>query len=334
MGVKLGSPGQGADAVISVVRATHDVVLSAGAVGTPQLLMLSGIGPQQHLRDIGVPRVVADRPGVGANLQDHIAVAMIVDVGTDAVIEKDAKCLSALWQYFVHRRGVLTTNGLEAVSFWRSALATTPAPDVQFHLVCAGPTVLDSKNANSGPEVQQTVAAGVALEQRCVMNLVTLLHPASRGTIRLRTANPDDHPLIDPNYLSDPKDFPVIVQGLQEARRIFATLPMAPARQVRVGFDGSLPPSPFPYDSDAYWEWVVRGSGITLYHPVGTAAMGLRSNPMAVVDPLTLKVWGLDGLRVADASIMPTLPSGNTNAPAIMIGEKAAQLILLSHAAV
>jgi choline dehydrogenase-like flavoprotein len=286
------------------IRAAREVLLAAGALQSPQLLMLSGVGPAQHLRELGIP-VVHDLPGVGANLHDHIDVVQVLDaphlkdlVGLSFRGALDV--LKAIPEWRRHRRGLLTTNYAEAGGFIKSAPGE-PLPDLQLHFVIA-------KLVDHG---RKTVFGhGYSCH-------ICLLRPRSRGTLRLRSADPFARPLIDPNFLADPEDVRRLVHGFKLMREILAQPALA-------GHGGSELPNSANAKSDAQIEAFIRANADTIYHPVGTCRMG--TGALDVVDP-QLRVHGLDGLRVVDASIMPTIVGGNTNAPTIMIGEKGADLL-------
>jgi choline dehydrogenase-like flavoprotein len=319
-----------------VLKAKREVILCAGAVGSPHILLLSGVGPREHLAAKHVP-VVHNLPGVGQNLQDHMAMSMAWETSTaEPYHESDSKGLRglvALAKFIVFGTGLLASNGLEATLFGRTRLAPagTQAPDYQIHWLSTGPSERDASNLNLVDSFASYVKAHAG--QRVVTAIPTLLHPQSRGSITLATADHRDSPVIDPRYYSSDADVEVMLGAVRETQRIAAQQPLGEGnlvRHIRVGFEGMGPDSPFEYDTDDYWRWVIRGSSFTLYHPVGTCSMGPASNPMAVVDPETFAVHGLQGLRVVDASVMPSLPSGNTNAPTIMVAERAARAIINS----
>lgn len=286
------------------VEAEREILLSGGAVNSPQLLMLSGIGKASELRGHGIqPRV--DLPGVGQNLQDHLDVCTLVrsrhPVSYDMGPLREA--LVGV-QYLFNRKGIGSTNAAEAGGFVRSAHATDDRPDIQLHFV---PAQLDDHGRKRLPGHGMTIHA-------------CNLRPQSRGWIALRDANPAMPPRIQPRYLTAPEDLPVMIEAVKIARRIYDTKPFSswrgeeilPGEQVR---------------SDAEIEAFIRRKAETIYHPAGTCRMG--RDEASVVDE-ELRVHGVEGLRVVDVSIMPNLVSGNTNAPAIMIAEKAADLVLAS----
>jgi choline dehydrogenase len=286
-------------------RVEREVILSAGAIGSPQLLMLSGIGPAEHLLEHGI-RVRADSPGVGANLSDHPAVTAMWHTPKSPGLEEAGRPANlARWRYL--RSGPLTSNVAEAGGFSRT-LPSLQAPDLQWHVL---PTQF-TRNGLGDPSI------------RAVSLLVTLVSVGSRGFVRLRSGDPRHKPAIDPAYLSDGADIDPLISGLRMAREFAAAGPMAKLATVE------LAPGPGARTDTELREFIRRDLG-TLFHPVGTCAMGgdsrlAASKLTSVVDP-ELRVRGIDGLRVVDASVMPVVPRGNTNAPTIAIAERAADLI-------
>ncbi len=278
--------------------AEAEVVLAAGAVNSPQLLMLSGIGPADHLREVGV-EVVHHLPGVGENLHDHPAAPLIWHT-------RDTTDLAEFNTLFNFARakatgtGPLVSNVGEGGGFFRSRDGLA-APDLQIHVAPSG----FWDNGLHEPTTRKVTVAP------------TLVSVASRGRLRLRTTNPSWHPDIDPAYYDDQADVDAMVAGVRTAIETTRSGPLA--RYVDRPF---LPVERDPSDAEIVEH--LRRHTQTLYHPVGTCAMGVGD--MAVVDP-ELRVHGIEGLRVVDASVMPEVPRGNTNAPAIMVGEKAADLI-------
>jgi choline dehydrogenase len=284
------------------VYADSEVILCGGAINSPQLLMLSGIGPADSLRALGIP-VVADLPGVGQNLQDHLDVAVAyactepISWGT---LSAEAESL-----YHSSRKGPLASNGPEAGGFLTTR-PDLPMPDLQFHF---------SPGWSVGYGTERPAGHGFAFWP-------ALLRPQSCGYLTLRSPDPFAPPLIQPNYLACAADIDVLVQGMLIARRLART----PAFASVLGDE--IQPG-LAVQSEADLHAYIRSYASTVFHPVGTCKMG--SDPLAVVDA-QLRVHGVAGLRVADASIMPSIVNGNTNAPTIMIGEKLAQLV--EHASV
>jgi choline dehydrogenase-like flavoprotein len=287
-----------------LLRARGEVLLAAGALLSPQLLMLSGIGPAQHLRERGVA-VVHDLPGVGRNLHDHVDVVQVVEAPhlTDLFGVSGPGVLAALrgaLEWRRHRRGLLTTNFAEAGGFLRSS-PQERIPDLQLHFVLG-------KLVDHGRRV--TFGHGYSCH-------VCLLRPRSRGTLTLHSADPMAAPRIDPNFLGDIDDLRRLVRGFRLMRGILQQPALAAYR-------GREQASSAAAQDDAQIEAFIRDHADTIYHPVGTCRMG--SGALDVVDA-QLRVHGIAGLRVVDASVMPRIVGGNTNAPTIMIGEKAADLV-------
>jgi choline dehydrogenase len=283
-----------------------EVILSAGAIGSPQLLLLSGIGPADDLRELGIP-VIVDSPGVGANLSDHPVVpTQWRTPGMGNLWEKLTPPNLIRWR--LRHSGPLTSNLAEAGGFSRTRPSLL-APDLQWHAI-------------PSPFVDQ----GLADPQiRAFTLLVALVDVGSRGRIWLRSADPRHKPAIDPAYLSDGSDIAPLVEGVRLAREFAAAAPLAKVCTEEVG------PGPGVHTDTEVREFIRREIG-TLYHPVGTCAMGGDSRLAAtkitsVVDP-ELRVRGVQGLRVVDASVMPAVPRGNTNAPTIAVAERAADLII------
>lgn len=286
----------------TTIRCEREVLLTAGAINSPRLLMLSGIGPADHLRAAGVDPL-HDLPGVGSNLQDHLDLYVIAECTGDHTYDNVAKphrTVLAGLQYLLTKKGPVASTLFETGGFW-FADRTETAPDIQFHL-----------GLGSGIEagVARLKNAGVTLNS-------AYLRPRSRGTVRLPSNDPSAHPLIDPNYWDDPHDRAMSLQGLRMAREIFGQDALKPFIMAE------RQPGP-AIKSDADLVAYACRTCKTDHHPVGTCRMG--TDGMAVVG-LDLKVRGLEGLRVCDASIMPRVNSSNTNAPTIMIGEKASDLI-------
>ena len=287
---------------LETVRATREVIVTSGAMGSPKLLLQSGIGPAAHLRSVGVP-VLHDLPGVGENLQDHLDLFVIAECTGDHTYDNVAKLHRTLWaglQYVLFRTGPVASSLFEAGGFWY-ADPEARSPDIQFHL-----------GLGSGIEagVARLKNAGVTLNS-------AYLHPRSRGTVRLASADPAAAPLLDPNYWSDPHDRKMSFEGLKIARDIMRQNALKPYVLAE-----RLPGPDLQTDAELFEYGCANAK--TDHHPVGTCKMG--TDEMAVVD-LDLKVRGIEGLRVCDSSVMPRVPSCNTNAPTIMVGEKGADII-------
>lgn len=286
--------------------ARQEVIVSAGAFNSPQLLLASGVGPAQELRELGI-NVVADLPGVGKNLQDHPDVILNKQVRSLDLFGHSlpgfARLSLELLRYRRKRTGMPSSNFAEAGAFIRSRQGLA-VPDIQLHFV---PALL-----NHGGD-RKKLGHGYSCHA-CV------LRPKSRGEVRLRSRDMREAPMIDPRFLSDEEDMAGMVAGVRAIRRIFAQQALASAGGHELFTDDFGPGEGSQQAIEAF----VRERTDSVYHPVGTCKMGVDA--MAVVDP-ALRVRGVQSLRVVDASIMPTLVAGNTNAPAIMIAEKAAELV-------
>lgn len=311
------------------VLARKEVILSAGAINSPQILMLSGVGPKEHLNKFDIP-VLRDLK-VGENLQDHVGMGGLTFLVNKpiSIVQNRFQAFPMTMQYVMNQKGPMTTlGGVEGLGFVNTYLGNKSWPDIQFHMAPA------SINSDAGAKVRKvlgltdhlynTVYKPIANKDVWTL-MPLLLRPRSRGWVRLRSKNPFDYPSINANYFDDPIDIKTLVEGAKLAVRISEA-------KVFKQFGSRLHRIPFPnckhltFASDAYWECHIRTISMTIYHPVGTCKMGPSWDKDAVVDP-RLRVYGVKGLRVIDASIMPTIPSGNTNAPAIMVGEKGADLI-------
>ncbi|NLS04582.1 alanine-phosphoribitol ligase [Rhizobium sp. P32RR-XVIII] len=285
-----------------IIRAEREVLVSSGAIGSPKLLLQSGIGPADHLRATGVA-VKHDLPGVGGNLQDHLDLFVISECTGDHTYDGVAKLHRTLWaglQYVLFRSGPVASSLFETGGFWY-ADPDARSPDIQFHL-----------GLGSGIEagVARLKNAGVTLNS-------AYLHPRSRGTVRLSSADPAAAPLIDPNYWSDPHDRAMSLEGLKIAREIMQQAALKP-----YVLEERLPGTGVATDEQLFDYGCANAK--TDHHPVGTCKMGTDG---AAVVGLDLKVRGLEGLRVCDSSVMPRVPSCNTNGPTIMVGEKGADII-------
>jgi choline dehydrogenase-like flavoprotein len=287
---------------LEVLRAEREVLVSSGAIGSPKLLLQSGIGPADHLRSAGVG-VKHDLPGVGGNLQDHLDLFVIAECTGDHTYDGVARLHRTLWagiEYVLFRTGPVASSLFETGGFWY-ADPDARSPDIQFHL-----------GLGSGIEagVEKLKNAGVTLNS-------AYLHPRSRGTVRLRSNDPAAAPLIDPNYWSEQHDRTMSIEGLKLAREIMQQAALKPFVLAE-----RLPGLKAMSDEDLFDYGCANAK--TDHHPVGTCRMGAGEDAVVGLD---LKVRGLEGLRVCDSSVMPRVPSCNTNAPTIMVGEKGADII-------
>ena len=290
--------------VLKSATAEGDTILSAGAIGSPQIMQLSGIGPAALLGRHGIT-VRHELPGVGSNLQDHLQIRAIYRVGNTVTLNERASSLFGrariALEYALRRSGPMSMAPSQLGVFTKSD-AALDTPDLQYHVQ---PLSLDAfgQPLHDFPAITASVCN---------------LRPQSRGSVTIRSADPADKPMIQPNYLSTPGDRMVAANSLRLTRRIMAQAPLAPFTPQEY-----LPGVEFNSDDDLANK--AGDIGTTIFHPVGTARMG--SDADAVVDD-QLRVHGIDGLRVVDASIMPTITSGNTNSPTVMIAEKGADMIL------
>jgi choline dehydrogenase len=295
------------DGQLLEARARGEVILSAGAVGSPQILQLSGIGPAGWLTELGIA-TLRDTPGVGRNLQDHLQQRAIFKV-------QGVKTLNATYhsllgralmgaQYALFQKGPLTMAPSQ-LGIFTSSSSDHERSNIEFHVQ---PLSLDK----FGEPLHRFPAITVS---------ACNLRPTSRGTIRLRSADPSDKPVIAPLYLSTPEDRRVAADAIRVTRRLMQQPALQPYRPEE------FLPGPSVGNDDAALAKAAGDIGTTIFHPVGTAKMGIPSDPMAVVDE-RLRVMGLQGLRVVDASVMPTITSGNTNTPTIMIADKAARMVI------
>ncbi len=290
---------------IDTISAKKEIILSAGSIGSPQILMLSGIGSGEELQNLGI-NVIRDLDGVGKNLQDHLQARPIFKTDLSTINTETGnyakKALIGL-QYILTQRGPMTMAASLGTGFLKTE-DHLETPDIQFHI-----QPFSADMPSKGPHKFSAFTASVLQ-----------LRPESKGYLTLKSPNYLDHPNIHPNYLATATDCNTIVKGVQIARKIAEHEPLK-----KHILEEYAPGSDVPLnDEEGTLDWV-RRTAVTIYHPSGTCKMG--TDEMSVVTP-TLKVRGLEGLRVADASIMPSITSGNTNAPAIMIGEKASDLIL------
>ena len=288
---------------VKIARAESEVLITGGAIGSPKIMMLSGVGPADALKAKGIP-IVHDLPGVGENLHDHFGVDIVYELKEATSLDKYNKLHWMIWaglQYALFKTGPVASNVVEGGAFWY-ADKSRQDPDLQFHFL-------------NGAGVEAGVPA-IGSGSGCTLNSYTL-RPKSRGSVTLRSARPEDTPIVDPNFIAEPDDLKTSAEGVKISREImnqpeflkYIKQEHFPGRDVRTQQD---------------FENYARQYGRTSYHPVGTCKMGIDA--LAVVDP-QLRVRGLEGIRICDSSVMPSLVGSNTNAPTMMIAEKASDFI-------
>ncbi len=312
-----------------VVRAKREVIISAGAINSPQLLMLSGIGPEEHLNQHGIP-IIKSLP-VGMNLMDHYGTgAMVFTVNQPvSLVQSRYEDVRQVLKYYLLGNGALTIlGGVEGLAWISTKYAEDPEyPDVEFHFISGNP------GSDAGRSMRDVLGLtdkvwkmyeGMTFTDGFSV-IPMLLRPHSRGHIKLKSKNPLDSPVIEAGYFEDPRDVHVLVDAVKFILNLTDTKPF---RSVNAQFWSNKMPGceHLEMPSDAYFQCMIRHHTVTIYHYSGTAKMGPEWDDSAVVDP-RLNVHGISGLRVVDASIFPTVPSGNTNAPVIMVAEKASDMI-------
>lgn len=312
------------EGVIFTAKASKEVIVSSGSVNTPQLLMLSGIGPKSHLNELGID--VVKPLGVGFNLQDHAQLRGFIVTMDLPVPPTDI--LTDMFEYLVYKKGPLAGIDLFSINaFVTSSQATYPDIQIYFDSYPANSTVevmLDA-TLNGFNEIITQSLVEINSKRFTLSILPTLVRPKSRGRIMLKNTDPSEHPLIYPGYFSEEEDIQINLEAIRLLNKFVETSPMkamgAKVERINIPDCNSL-----QFQSDSYWTCVIKHMSATVYHPVGTCRMGPRKNKNSVVDP-NLRVKGVHQLRVVDASIMPTITSGNTNAPTIAIAEKASDII-------
>lgn len=317
------------------LKTRKEIIISAGSINSPQLLMLSGIGPRDHLETLNI-KVIRDLP-VGENLQDHVTTCGVyLKIEGDALIPlQPHEVLTELYKYFAFQTGEFTGISLTNFVGFINTKNLTDYPSLQ---------ILHTVHFQNDDYLLKTMWSTIEAEEEIWKSLSefnkrynmlgvypTLLQPKSVGKIVLNTNDPFEHPLIYSNYFTDEnsEDVKTIVEGIRFLQKLIATEPLSQYNPeiLRLNIPNC---KELIFDSDEYWECVVRNTAKTLYHPIGTCKMGPKSDPTAVVDS-TLKVHGVKGLRVVDASIMPKIVSANTNAASILIGQKGADFIIRDY---
>jgi len=311
------------------VKASKEVILSAGSIGSPQLLMLSGIGPKQHLHEMGIPNVV-DLP-VGKNLQDHLRwTGIFLDFKNHSAIFSPTYLLDEAYEYLIYNRGPFASSAAQDLQgFVNVHDSSSKYPNIQFHHVHFPQGQMDKSFISLvrlyiNEEISQDIVK-LLTEKTILAPIPVLLKPKSTGELRLRSKDPADPIRIFANYYSVQEDMDTMLKSLDIVKKMLNTETFK-RHGVRLHHLDIADCRDTEPDSEEYWKCNLRHMSFTIYHPVGTTKMGPQSDPTAVVSP-RLKVHGIQGLRVIDASIMPVITSGNTNAPTIMIGEKGADLI-------
>ncbi|CAF1301312.1 unnamed protein product [Adineta steineri] len=301
-----------------------EVILSAGAIGSPQILLLSGIGPRDELEKHEIP-VIVDLPGVGKNLQDHLTTILIYLSKISTFSARDLT-QENLQRWATEGKGPLTSCNVESLGWCQlNKTDKTQVPDTQLHFL---PVTVDTKFTNSlnfKPEIYEQYLNSHLSDgqQATALFLPTILHPKSKGEITLASRDPFIHPIINPNYLQNQEDVQTLVEACKLVEKISHSEPL---KDVLKSLAKEMNENEIIDNEDKFWELYVRKYSVTNFHPVGTCKMGKEQDEMTVVTPDT-KVKGVKGLRVIDASIMPSIVSGNTNIPTIAIAERAADLI-------
>lgn len=314
-----------------VAKATKEVILSAGAIGSPQILMLSGVGPEEHLRGNGIE--VIQNLKVGENLQDHLMYSTLfvkLNKFSNRLLQPH-QMLDEFYKYFMYRQGEMGQIRLTNLQGLINTKNDSEYPNIQymFSLHPQGDLLLGDilKCWNVEDEILHNIVH--SNERYNVLSFfLTLLNPKSRGKVLLKSKNPKDKPLIHSGYLTDEKgeDLQTLLEALRFTEKLLGTEAMR-SLEAEILDIGIPKCKKYKFGSDDYWKCAFRNLGMTVYHPVGTCKMGPEDDSEAVVNP-RLQVYGIKGLRVIDASIMPTITSGNTNAPSIMIGQKGAQMVM------
>eukprot|EP01080_Neovahlkampfia_damariscottae_P009017 gene9017-1116_t len=302
------------DEIISI-KAEKEVIISAGAVASPQLLMLSGIGPKEHLKEMEIETKV-DSPNVGQNLQDHPILSMEYNSTYYGLRQDDLESTHYILKYLMFKNNYLGGSPVLGTAFLNSSINEFPFPDLQIHFLPSATPCRSFKSLFGWKDGHCQVESADALGF-----IIVLLHEKSVGSVKLNSKNPMDHPIIDLNFFSHPEDKKKMLEGIRIVQKLASSKQFD---EFRVEIKKN-PMNPEKFDSDEYWKWNIENYGGHLFHAAGTCKMGKSINN-SVVDS-RLRVHGVKNLRVVDASIMPTITSGNTMAPVYMIAEKAADML-------
>ena len=307
---------------ISLIKARKEIILSAGAINTPQILMLSGVGPERHISSLGID-LKADLP-VGENLQDHVMVWMFSRINSSHSITTNLR--ESMWSklnYQLFGKGPISIAGSDGNAFLYTdeSKRGKTYPDIQIVFYSS---FLNINSVNLKNDTAEEYLARTPNEEGFTTSVI-LTHPKSNGTVKLKSSDPFEHPVLDPQFFTNKEDIIELTKGIKEWEKIVDT-PTMKSLGVKIDQSKLSFCSQHEFRSDAYWECYIRHLGVTVWHQCGTCKMGSDKDPSTVVDP-QLRVKGIKGLRVVDASVFPKVTSGNINAPVVMLAEKAADMI-------